>query len=529
MFGNPATPESLFGWRPIFGTSLRIKFFFHTSEKEELVGDCTTAQQTRGYHLRFQTEGTGNLKAGDVMNQDRKQELDRLLQDAMANLEIRHRSDSSPHVVDLYSRHLRQRWTSSADPRILLDFKPHIASEAAKSNLLNFIREELSEFIHEDRIESVSLFITGGGFGGGGYPLDFLLEQLLKIAIVRGVEEAISAFDRAAKGKHVPFQFIALLEGIRLEAELEVFEGIRLVPLPGSTSQLPSYLQDSLFSHLPASFFLLKTLLVVDAAASPVFLKPFLHPFLQKNQKPPPLSDLLPQLGINFKSSSIFKSFSICEGVEEFRKTFCHALSIACNSAVRITYECRLLAEAELCNLNTIGISGVSFPSLIDLSGSATEAGEPEISEAKRLYNILVNLDLGTRNKLQIPIERWIKSKTTQSLEDKMIDLGIAFESIYLSDINERTELSFRVRLHAAWYLAKNKKERQEFLDEFKEIYTLRSKAVHDGKLSSKVKMKGKSVPTPEFIERAQALCQQSIIKIMEEGRFPNWNDLILG
>lgn len=476
------------------------------------------------------------------MNQDRKQELDSLLQDAMANLEIQYRpdlspmanleiqyrSDSSPHVVDSYRRHLLQRWEFSADPRILLHFKPHIASETAKSNLLNFIREELSEFIHEDRIQSVSVFITGVG-SGGGYPLDVLLEQLLKIAIARGLEEAISTFDRTAKGKQVPFRFIALLEGIRLETELEVFEGIRLVPLSGSTSQLPPYLQDPLFTHLPTRFFLLKTLLVVDAAVSPVFLKPFLEPFLSKNQGPPPLSDLLPQLGINFKSSPILKNSSSFEEVEEFRKTFCHALSIACDSAVRITYQCRLFAEDELCNLNTFGIGSVSFPYLIDLSGSATEAGEPEISKAKDLYNILVKLDSGTRNKLQIPIDRWIKSKTTQSLEDKMIDLGIAFESIYLSDINERSELSFRVRLRAAWHLAKNKEERQEFLDEFKEIYAQRSRAVHDGKLSPTVKMKGKSVSTQEFIENAQALCRQSIIKIMEKGRFPNWNDLILG
>lgn len=461
------------------------------------------------------------------MNQDRKQELDSLLQDAMANLEIQYRSDSSPHVVDSYRRHLLQRWEFSANPSILLHFKPHIASEAAKSNLLNFIREELSEFIHEDRIQSVSVFIIGGS--GGGYPLDILLEQLLKIAIARGVEEAISAFDRTAKGKQVPFRFIALLEGIRLEAELEVFEGIRLVPLSGSTSQLPPYLQDPLFTQLPTSFFLLKTLLVVDAAVFPVFLKPFLEPFLSKNQEPPPRSVLLPQLGINFKSSPILKSSSIFEDVEEFRKTFCQALSIACDSAVRITYQCLLLAEDELCNLNFFGIGGVSFPDLIDLSGSATEAGEPEISKAKDLYNILVKLDSGTRNKLQIPIDRWIKSKTTQSLEDKMIDLGIAFESIYLSDINERSELSFRVRLHAAWHLAKNKRERQEFLDEFKEIYAQRSRAVHDGKLSPTVKMKGKSVSTQEFIENAQALCRQSIIKIMKAGKFPNWNDLILG
>ena len=32
-----------------------------------------------------------------------------------------------------------------------------------------------------------------------------------------------------------------------------------------------------------------------------------------------------------------------------------------------------------------------------------------------------------------------------------------------------------------------------------------------------------------EFIVEAQDLCQQSIIKILEDGKFPDWNNLILG
>ena len=68
-------------------------------------------------------------------------------------------------------------------------------------------------------------------------------------------------------------------------------------------------------------------------------------------------------------------------------------------------------------------------------------------------------------------------------------------------------------------------------IDEFKAIYNLRSKAVHNGKVPDKIKIRKGEGPTatPEFITRAQDLCRDSILKILEDGEFPDWNDLILG
>ena len=71
---------------------------------------------------------------------------------------------------------------------------------------------------------------------------------------------------------------------------------------------------------------------------------------------------------------------------------------------------------------------------------------------------------------------------------------------------------------------------RKELMKDFSQIYEWRSKVVHTGKLPNKTK----KIPftrqeTKAFIEKAQDLCRQSIIKILEEGKFPDWNDLILG
>ena len=190
------------------------------------------------------------------------------------------------------------------------------------------------------------------------------------------------------------------------------------------------------------------------------------------------------------------------------------------------------MAEDELFNLNIDGFSGGGYVRRSFQERFPT-VGETEIDEAKCLYRSLNKLDSGDRKKLRIPIDRWMKSKTSGDPDDKIIDLGIAFEALYLSDIKEKTELSFRLRLHAAWHLGKDKKCRKALMKEFWEIYNWRSAVVHTGKLPKKKVSKKKKIPyteqeVVEFIERAQDLCQQSIIKIMGKRKFPKWADLIL-
>ena len=107
-----------------------------------------------------------------------------------------------------------------------------------------------------------------------------------------------------------------------------------------------------------------------------------------------------------------------------------------------------------------------------------------------------------------------------------MIDLGIAFESLYLYGINSKTELRFRFSLHAALYLGKDKKHREALLKKFKEIYDWRSSVVHKGELSKKQRNDPEKIE--EFITNAQNLCRDTIKKILKNNEYPNWNDLIL-
>ena len=492
------------------------------------------------------------------MNDDRKQELTQLLEEAMEGLQIGVRLGGSslllPSTTDGASNttqvffgrgslplprvklqdYLQKRWTSYGldSSSVLMHLEFYFPEDKTKSQLLEFIREELVPFIHKDEIQSFSYAVDN--WLDGEFRLfslrssllspSVLLEHLLKIAIAWGVKKATSTFDDGTclEGTQGFFQDIASLEGIVVEKEIQVYEGVRLVPFPSQTTfEFERYFPDLSIRRYDLERNMGKTLLITDRPMLSIFHNPSKETFEEI-----PVNDLPFQIdtdNIKFPNS---------EEVDSFRKFFCQALSLACNSSVQIARKWWFSAEDEIFRPFSGGGMGYS-PQLF---GGSVKAGQSEIEEAKRLYkiltnlNTLTNLDLESQEILQIAIERWIKSHTYQKPVDKMIDLAIALEAIYLSDIKETTELAFRLRLRASWYLGGNKAHRKDLMKNFNKIYEWRSKAVHKGKIPNKTK----KIPFTEkevieFVKEAQKLCSDSIMKILEDGKLPDWNDMILG
>ena len=487
------------------------------------------------------------------MNDDRKQELTKLLEEAMDGLQIGVRLRGSslllPSTIDGASNtiqvffgrgslplprvklqdYLQKRWTSYGVDfsSVLMNLEFYIAKDKTKSQLLEFIREELTPFIHNDEIQSFSYAVDNWlddkfrlfCLRSSLLSPRVLLEHLMKIAIAWEVEKAVSTFDDGCclEGKQGFFQDIASLEGIIVENEIQVYEGVRLVPFPRRTTlELERYFPDFSIRRYDSERNMGKTLLIIDRPMLSIFHNPSEKTFEEI---------LVNDLPFQVDTDDI--KFPNSEEVDSFRKYFCQALSLACNSSVQIARKWWFSAEDEIFRPFSGGGIGYS-PKLF---GDSVEAGQSEIDEAKCLYGILVNQNSNTPSniaeKLQIPIDRWIQSKTSQTAVDKIIDLGIAFEALYLSETDYNREIRFRFSLHAAWHLGKDKAHREELMKEFKAIYDWRSTVVHTGKLPKKVRNTPEEVEA--FITNAQNLCRDSIMKILEDGEFPDWNDLILG
>ena len=290
------------------------------------------------------------------------------------------------------------------------------------------------------------------------------------------------------------YDIVVLLDGIVLENEVEVYSGICLVPFPQSLGkkgkEIPRYISEWAPAAGGIKYFFNKTQLIID--------------------------------------SSVVFEFNIDQ--------LCQALSLACNSGIQIATSIQVRIDEEPFSL-------VSYSGPAVTCKQRDPAKDSDIEEAKRLYKILDSLEPDVRRKLQIPINRWIKSHIMQSAMvdkmitpdippediatspttrdvDKMIDLGIAFESLYLSG---RKNLSLKFRRRASWFLKKNEAHRKALKEKFEKVYDLRCDAVHEGRLPRDVEICGKSVPIPKFIEQAQNLCQQSILTIIKNGQFPDW------
>ena len=283
------------------------------------------------------------------------------------------------------------------------------------------------------------------------------------------------------------FRQIILLKGIVLETEIEVFPGIRLVPfwrLGKRGKEIPRYVSEWA-SVAGIDYFSDKTQLIIDPSKS-----------------------------------------------SEFNgEQFCQALSLAGNSGIQTATSLSVRKDEE-------PFSPITYTGPTCSYSLRDTAKDSDIKEVKQLYKFLGELSLDVRQKLHIPINRWIKShikhglvdkmidlevppedvanSPTTSDVDKMIDLGIAFESLYLSG---SSNLSLDLRNRASEYLAESQDEQENLKSQmFKEVYNWRSKAVHEGTLSAKSVEIGEESFTPsEFIKQVQDLCRRSILKILED------------
>ena len=510
------------------------------------------------------------------MTEERKVELRQLLSEAMQSVIIEAPEGYKPISVEEYRECVKAfRKSYRPDLSFILDYRLNIQDNAVKSKLFNFMKEELADYIREREFEDESLDLptywiqtakaaTRGARRLIPCRLDSLLEKFLEIAIANGTEQAILALDRCTRETSGTFQKIMFLEGLDVQysgttkaasetqiRETQIAEGIKFVQLPSCTigqiwdlceseqsgfielpsyaAGFPSYLFQERFiltedntqswsespMALHLSFFSHAILLIIDYTVSPLFCKPSV-----KSIEGVDISD---QFEIKIKSAE-FPNFDV--------NKFYHALSLIANYAVKPLFQWQYIGEDELFKVGDWWYTKLMRPRVMLDSGSGIHViNETDIDKAKCLYQLLTNPSSNIGEKLQIPIDRWIKSKISKTAVDKIVDLGIVLEAIYLSDVSETTELSFRLRLRASWFLGKDNAHRQELMKDFRKIYEWRSKVVHTGKLPNKTK---RTPFTPEevevFITEAQNLCRDSIMKILEDGKFPDdWNNVILG
>lgn len=451
------------------------------------------------------------------MDQGRILELEQLLQQALPATVSHRRGAEAIPLHNYRANLLATRTAYNPDLRLLMStLEPEIPDPVIEARINELVADELQPYIYDGRILSASFVISGGATGGSS--TDYIVRNLLRRAIVDGPPVAAGAFADCISDSSCNFYEYRLLTGVQVSEECEMFEGIRLIPTPDNPQNLPA--------HLPPVFrgldngpkvddFLSKTLLRIDLQVAPVFQKPSQHYTFDSGPDS--------HFNITLKSTEV---------PDLDLNTLFQALSFGSRQSVRSVMSWRAADFYEIFDLSSMlgGGGGFSWTRPDTIEVNPKTISKAELEEAKSLYNELSDLPQQTKDALRVPIDRWTKSHIQRDPADTIIDLGIALESLYLSDSGPQSELGFRLALRASWHLGKDQAQRTSLMKDFTKIYQWRSRAVHAGNLDSK-KDKVASDPAKRkaFISRAQELCSQSIREIIKQGQPPHWNSLVLG
>lgn len=112
--------------------------------------------------------------------------------------------------------------------------------------------------------------------------------------------------------------------------------------------------------------------------------------------------------------------------------------------------------------------------------------------------------------------------------DDRILDLAIACEALFLPEDDDKRELNFKVALHAAHYLADGETERTEIFETVRQSYAARSIVAHGKDLSHWATSQGVNVD--RMILRLIEIVRTSIYKRLGfAGEYIDWTGVVLG
>ena len=144
-----------------------------------------------------------------------------------------------------------------------------------------------------------------------------------------------------------------------------------------------------------------------------------------------------------------------------------------------------------------VGQAGGGWSSKPRVYGAGYELLEVDVEPLKELVASLSKT--GRRKKLEVAVGRFNGAYERKRPEDKLVDLWIALEALFLPGISD--ELSFRASLRIAYYVAKPPDEREEIFNKMRLSYDTRSRVVHGQR--PKADVRGVASDTEEILRRA--------------------------
>ena len=150
------------------------------------------------------------------------------------------------------------------------------------------------------------------------------------------------------------------------------------------------------------------------------------------------------------------------------------------------------------------------------------------LKEACKIHSVLDGLKKSNPG-FGIAVDRWTSSRHPDlDAKDGFIELRIALEALYLE--GKQGEMTFRLSTIGAWHLGRDAKERTDIADKLRKFYGAASKVVHAAVSKQKKKdQERKKQENLKLLNCVRALCRHGILKVVEQGRLPDGDKLIMG
>ena len=367
----------------------------------------------------------------------------------------------------------------------------------ALKQLADRLRPLLTKFLEPatDRLGN-GLFRLFGGFKMGATPTveefgDVLVRGAERLGAARVTELLLGWIE----GEPLHIRQCAIIEGVSIEGPLHLEEGVGLEILPSSSKDLPASLPD----FVSAMEFIGGVVLSLDHEQNPSLCMP----------------------GLIDKSASLTPGDSTVVAANRIPnltiETFCESMSLACGE--HVDWRVNWPDHGELEAFSSFRL--VQTSSKPRWNGGWKPFEQKHLDRAREIHLVRHgNGSIEKRRDVELAISRWLKSKSSTSDADKLIELRIALEALY--GRRAMNEKGFRVSTYGAWHLGESVEDRRRVRETLRKAYDDASRAIHAGNLKH-VKRDGRLLPL------AQALCLKGILKRLGEAETPAWDELILG
>ena len=393
---------------------------------------------------------------------------------------------------ELYAKKLKRAYSLSNTDAISLH-----------DGVLNDLVSELSPKLARYRLPETGAVCNGlydliGSLASPRLPSVEDYARILILAAARiGPERVANLLIGWLDGAPVCAWLCALLKGVRTNGNLRPVEGLRLETLPSNWDEAPR----SLYIHIDERYHLHeqypdRAMLSLEHDVGPALYLPSRE---LATQFQPPRRSIR-----NHELSSVSVG------------SLCRVISIEINSYVDWFIQWWDYGDLDAFILNAGFSSGTN----------ETRAPSPESISKQQLARCLeLHESLEGFKKLDLCIARWLRSKLPLAVEEQLVELRIALESVLLSDdkgnVGEKRQ---RLATRGAWLLGGSFEERIEYFRTLRDAYDFASSIVHAG--SPKAKSKEELEKTTAD---AQNLCREAILRIVIDGATPNWLDVVMG